>query len=136
METLKTEMAPGEPKGSFYNLTKYRTLFAIVACVANDIPATSYSISVLTGMKQKHVVKQLIYYESYILPKRYSKSPDGCRLKYKLSAKGKRVFVAFKERHRNGLNLNIRKFPKRMNWEGVKILPGYDRIEKLQELYS
>lgn len=120
-----------------YNGTKYHIFTAIAVLQHYQIPATSKTIAYLTGIRYRHVVKYLINYESYLLAKPIRKSPDNCRLKYGLSAKGKRVQRVFLDRHENGFDLNIRRVPKKQDWSKFKLIPNMEeKIDKLQSIFE
>lgn len=124
-------VAPG------YNLAKYRVLTAVAVCQYVEIPATTYSLHVLTGYKRDTVSTYVNHnYENYLLTRHIKRSPDRCRLKHRLNKKGERALRAYNERKKQGYDLNIRRVPRRCDWSGIKLLPGIDELDRLVELYE
>jgi hypothetical protein len=108
-----------------FNLMKYRILSAVALLNSIGCPATSkniwyhmygnYKYPSVTGRIQKMTYRELT-------PKHQKKSINGCRFVYKLSAQGKRNLKGYQERHKNNLNLRLKKLPQRMNWDHIQLI--------------
>lgn len=114
-----------------FNLMKYRILMSVAILNSLGRPATTraiwehmssiYRYDTLSSRISAMTNRELIAQRANI---------KGCVFKYKLSAQGKRNLRGYQERHKNGLNLRLKKVPKQTNWDGIVLLPDLN-IEEL-----
>lgn len=122
-----------------FNVAKYAILSAISTLRYNKLPATSFSISFITGQKQETVQHNLMRYDPYLIQTIAKKSPDKCRIKYNLSTQGRRCLGRFLARHDNGFDLKLKSnHPFKCDYSKVRILVQNldERLDILKKLYG
>ena len=122
-----------------FNLAKFRVLLAIDHLNHKKIPATRFSIAIITGYKQETIQTYLQRYWPYLTARIARRCPDRCRTKYSLSAQGQRVLGRFHARFDNGVDLKLKAtLPHQVDYSKVKILPEdfKKREEALKDLYG
>jgi len=106
-----------------FNTAKYKVYSAISVLTRNGQVANLVSVRKMTGLRTGLANSTLhdMTGRGIIASIDHNKT-NGCTLKYRLSAQGKRNLAEYQERHKMGYDLRLkRKKPQKVDWSWFKL---------------